>query len=80
MADCPRILSANFDKEDSHTLAVYERDGGYSAMKKVLGSVGLAPAAFSRVSTSLFSSPNRQNLVRCPRPPLSVACRLRRSP
>ena len=36
MADFPLILSANFDKENSHTLAVYERDGGYSAMKNVL--------------------------------------------
>ena len=36
MADCPQILSANFDKENSHTLPVYERDGGYSALKKVL--------------------------------------------
>ena len=36
MAEFPRILSANFDKEDSHTLAVYERDGGYSALKNAL--------------------------------------------
>ncbi|RKZ16257.1 NADH-quinone oxidoreductase subunit F [bacterium] len=37
MADCPLILSANFDKADSHTLAVYERDGGYSALRETLG-------------------------------------------
>lgn len=38
MADFPRILSANFEKEGSHTLAVYERDGGYAALKKALSS------------------------------------------
>ncbi len=32
------ILLANIDKPDSHTLAVYESSGGYSALKKVLAS------------------------------------------
>ncbi|MGE0606517.1 MAG: NADH-quinone oxidoreductase subunit NuoF [Pirellulales bacterium] len=32
------ILLANIDKPDSHTLAVYEAGGGYSALKKVLAN------------------------------------------
>ena len=39
MADCPLILSANFEKPDSHTLAVYERDGGYSALRNALSEM-----------------------------------------
>jgi NADH-quinone oxidoreductase subunit F len=38
----PRILSARFGRTDGHRLAVYEREGGYAALRKVLG--GLTPA------------------------------------
>ncbi len=38
----PRILSARFGRSDGHKLAVYEREGGYAALRKVLG--GMAPA------------------------------------
>ncbi len=31
-----RILSVNFDTENSHTLAAYERNGGYTAFRKAL--------------------------------------------
>ncbi len=37
-----RILSARFGRPDGHKLAVYEREGGYAALRKVLGS--LSPA------------------------------------
>ncbi len=36
MADCPKILSARFEEPDSHTLAVYESHGGYTALRKAL--------------------------------------------
>jgi NADH-quinone oxidoreductase subunit F len=30
------VLLANIDKPDSHTLRVYEKTGGYQALRKVL--------------------------------------------
>ena len=36
VADFEPVLLANVDKPDSHTLAVYEADGGYQALRKVL--------------------------------------------
>lgn len=39
----PRILSARFGRADGHRLAVYEAEGGYQALRKVLG--GIPPAA-----------------------------------
>ncbi len=39
MPDCPRILSARWELPDAHTLAVYEAQGGYSALRKVLAEM-----------------------------------------
>jgi NADH-quinone oxidoreductase subunit F len=36
MAEYQPVLMANVDKEDSHTLAVYESAGGYRALRRVL--------------------------------------------
>jgi NADH-quinone oxidoreductase subunit F len=33
------VLLANIQRENSHTLPVYEATGGYSALKRVLGSM-----------------------------------------
>lgn len=35
----PKILTANWDKKDSHLLSTYEASGGYVAWKKVLASM-----------------------------------------
>jgi len=43
MAEFPKILSANWDVENSHTLDVYESRGGYGAMRKALTSGGMSP-------------------------------------
>jgi NADH-quinone oxidoreductase subunit F len=37
-----RILTANWDVPGSHTLAVYQKRGGYAALKKALGMTGEA--------------------------------------
>jgi NADH-quinone oxidoreductase subunit F len=37
-----RILSARFGRRDGHRLSVYEREGGYTALKKVLGGLSAA--------------------------------------
>ena len=37
-----RMLSARFGRKDGHKLAVYEAEGGYRALRKVLG--GMSPA------------------------------------
>ena len=36
MAEFKPVLLANIDKEDSHTLRVYEAGGGYQALRRVL--------------------------------------------
>ena len=42
-----RMLSSRFGRADGHRLAVYEREGGYTALKKVLG--GMSPAEVREV-------------------------------
>jgi NADH-quinone oxidoreductase subunit F len=37
-----RMLSARFGRVDGHRLAVYEREGGYTALRKALGSMSPA--------------------------------------
>jgi NADH-quinone oxidoreductase subunit F len=39
VADYPRILSSRWHLENSHTLEVYEREGGYATLRKVLSSM-----------------------------------------
>lgn len=39
------VLSANFDKHDSHTLAVYQAGGGYKTLRKALSSMTPAQVA-----------------------------------
>jgi NADH:ubiquinone oxidoreductase subunit F (NADH-binding) len=39
-----RILSSRFGRADGHLLSVYEKEGGYAALKQVLGSGGMSPA------------------------------------
>ncbi len=39
MPDFEPVLTANIHKPDSHTLAVYRQNGGYAAIKKVLGGM-----------------------------------------
>ena len=35
----PKILSARFGRKDGHRLPVYEQEGGYTALRKVLGGM-----------------------------------------
>ena len=48
--DFQPVLLANIEKPDSHTLRVYESGGGYSALRKVLGS--MTPDAFKELIKS----------------------------
>ena len=53
MADFPKILSVNWDAKDSHTLAVYEERGGYTALRKALVQDKITPEALrDEVKTS----------------------------
>lgn len=38
VTDAPRLITARFDQEDAHTLAGYQSSGGYTALRKALGS------------------------------------------
>ncbi len=38
VTDAPKLITARFDQEDAHTLAGYESSGGYTALRKALGS------------------------------------------
>lgn len=49
MAEFQPVLLENIDREDSHTLRVYEMTGGYSALKQVLS---MAPAAVTELVKS----------------------------
>jgi NADH-quinone oxidoreductase subunit F len=37
VTDAPKIISTRFDQPDGHTLAGYERTGGYAALRSALG-------------------------------------------
>jgi len=38
VTDAPKIVTTRFDVEDGHTLAGYERTGGYAALRAALGT------------------------------------------
>jgi len=44
VAEFEPVLTANIHKPDSHTLAVYEAGGGYSALRKVLVGDAMSPS------------------------------------
>ena len=43
----PKLLSARFGRTDGHRLAVYEKEGGYQALRRVLG--GMQPVEVQAV-------------------------------
>src|SRR6185503_15684913 len=51
MADFQPVLMENMDREDSHTLRVYEGTGGYSALRQILTTM-TPPAVTELVKAS----------------------------
>ena len=53
-----KILTKNYETPDSHTLAVYQANGGYEAAKKALG---MTPRSVERRCTSSGRSGERRS-------------------